>query len=71
MIAHLSALVHELSEQGKKAIDAAAITFAGVAAFSFWQGVALAVTILAGLASLTLACIRIHDRLKYGRPGDA
>jgi tetrahydromethanopterin S-methyltransferase subunit B len=43
-----------------------AYMFAGVAAFSFWQGFALGVTILAGLASLLLAAFRIHDRIKYG-----
>lgn len=44
-----------------------AYLFAGIATFSFWQGFALGVTILAGLASLMLACIRIHDRFRYGR----
>jgi hypothetical protein len=39
-----------------------------MAAFSFWQGVALAVTILAGLGSLSLIILRWHDRLRYG-PG--
>ena len=53
--------------QDHRFLDGGAWLFAGIAAVSFWQGVALAVTILAGLASFMLACIRIHDRLKYGR----
>jgi hypothetical protein len=42
--------------------------FAGIATLSFWQGAALAVTILAGLASFALGVIRIHDRFRYGPP---
>ena len=57
-------MMHHFSEGA----DRWAYTFAGIAAFSFWQGFALAVTILAGLASLILAGIKIHDRWRYG-PG--
>ena len=54
----------------QRLVEGGAYVFAGLATFSFWQGFALAVTILAGLASLILACIRIHDRFKYGRSGE-
>jgi hypothetical protein len=49
-------------------LDAATWISAGVAAFSFWQGVALGVTIIAGLVSIILGLIRLHDRIRYGRP---
>jgi hypothetical protein len=49
-----------------RVLDWSTVLCAGLAAFSFWQGIALAVTILAGLMSLTLGAIRIHDRLRYG-----
>jgi uncharacterized membrane protein (Fun14 family) len=46
--------------------DVGAWALAGVAIGSWLQGVALIVTILAGLASLSLALLRWHDRIKYG-----
>jgi hypothetical protein len=49
-------------------IDSLAVIFAGVAGVAFWQHVALAVTILAGLGSLSLIALRWHDRIRYGRP---
>ena len=56
----------------KHTLDLGAWAFAGLAAMTFWQGVALGVTILAASASFVLACYRIHDRIKYGpsRSGD-
>ena len=39
---------------------------AGVAAVSFWQGVALAVTIMAGLVSIICGCVRLYDRFHTG-----
>lgn len=51
-----------------RAIDAATWLSAGIAAFSFWQGIALAVTIIAGLVSVMLGLIRLHDRIRYGPP---
>ena len=42
--------------------------FAAIAGVSFWQGVSLAVTIAAGLGSLSLILLRWHDRIKYGPP---
>jgi hypothetical protein len=57
-------MIHEHSQW----IERLAYLFAGVAAVSLSQA-ALLVTLLAGLASLILASIRIHDRLKYGRGG--
>lgn len=58
--------MRDLSEHSKYAVDATAWTFAGVAGVSFWQNFALGVTILAGLVSLLLGCLRIYDRLKFG-----
>lgn len=51
-----------------RALDAATWLSAGIAAFSFWQGVALAVTIVAGGISVILGLIRLHDRIRYGPP---
>jgi MFS superfamily sulfate permease-like transporter len=47
-------------------IDSATWVAAIIAGVSFWQGVALAVTILAGLVSITLGCFRLYDRVRYG-----
>lgn len=47
-------------------LDAATGVFATVAVVSFWQGVALAFTIIAAIVSIALGCIRIHDRIRYG-----
>lgn len=46
--------------------EAGAWFSAGLAGFSFWQGFALGVTIIAGLISIMLGLFRLHDRLKYG-----
>jgi MFS superfamily sulfate permease-like transporter len=58
--------MHDLSEHGKRFIDIGAWLFAGVAAVSLAQ-TALIITILAGLVSIALGAIRLHDRIKYGR----
>lgn len=50
-------------------LDAGTWLSAGIATFSFWQGAALGVTIIAGLVSIALGLVRIHDRIKYGRQG--
>jgi hypothetical protein len=55
-----------VNSDSRHLLDGAAWLSAGITAFSFWQGAALAITILAGAASFILAAIRIHDRLKYG-----
>ena len=47
-------------------LDYAAAGFAGLAAFSFWQGVALALTIVAAAMSIVLGMVRLHDRFRYG-----
>jgi hypothetical protein len=60
-------VTRDLNEQTRHLIDAGAWGFAGIATLSFWQNFALVVTILAGIASLVLACLRIYDRLKFGR----
>lgn len=59
-------MTRDFSEPTKHLLDAGAWSLAGVATLSFWQNFALGVTILAGLASLTLAVIRIYDRLRFG-----
>lgn len=46
-----------------------AYLFAGVAVVSLSQA-ALIVTLLAGLISITLGAIKLHDRLRYGRGSD-
>ena len=50
---------HQWAERG-------AYLFAGVAVVSLSQA-ALIVTIIAGLISITLGAIKLHDRLRYGR----
>jgi hypothetical protein len=52
--------------QDHRLLDTATGLFAGVAVLSFWQGVALAVTIIAALVSITLGCVRLYDRFRYG-----
>lgn len=54
--------VHSWAEKG-------AYLFAGVAVVSLQQA-AFAVTIIAGCISAILGAIKLHDRLKYGRPGE-
>lgn len=60
--------LHHLSEQAKHLIDTAAILCGVTAVASLLAQIAVIVTILAGLASLSLAALRWHDRLKYGPP---
>lgn len=55
-----------MSADSRHVLDGAAWLSAGIAAVSFWQGIALAVTIIAGMISITLGLIRVHDRLRYG-----
>lgn len=57
-----------LSETAKGWVDALALLSAGVTVASLLTQLAVIVTILAGLASLSLAALRWHDRIKYG-PG--
>ena len=59
-------MTRNLGDQSRHMLDAGTWLFAGFATLSFWQNFALGVTILAGLASLILACLRIYDRLKFG-----
>lgn len=61
---------HHLSDAANRWLDWIAILFAGVSAVSLIQGVAVVVTIVAGLVSIILGGFRIHDRLRYGRNGD-
>jgi hypothetical protein len=63
-------VIHDLSETAKQWIDASAIMLGGIAVFSLLQTVAVIVTILAGLGSLSLVGLRWYDRVKYGRAGE-
>lgn len=56
--------VDQLSDTAK---DVGAWAFAGVAIGSWLQGVALLVTILAGLGSLSLVALRWYVWFKYGK----
>lgn len=58
-----------MTPDSRHAIDGATWISAGIAAVSFWQGIALAVTIIAGLISITLGLIRVHDRIRFGPRG--
>jgi hypothetical protein len=49
-----------------RVLDVGSGFFAGFALFSFWQGVALAITIVSGLVAITLGCISLYDRIRYG-----
>lgn len=40
--------------------------FAVISAVSFWQHVAFAGTIVSIVISVTLGCISLYDRVKYG-----
>jgi len=50
-------------------VERGAYLFAGVAVVSLQQA-AFVVTIIAGLISALLGAIKLHDRLRYGKPGD-
>jgi hypothetical protein len=56
---------HELSEHTKRLLDVIG-ALSAVAAISLSQ-VALMVSIIAGLMSITWYGVRIFDRMKYGR----
>ena len=57
--------VHELSDHTKRALDLVGAVSA-VAAISLSQ-VALMVSIIAGLLSITWYGVRLYDRFRYGR----
>jgi hypothetical protein len=61
-------VINHLSEQAKHWVDAGAFAGAVIAGVSL-ANAALVVTIIAGLISIMLGLIRVHDRLKYGRKG--
>ena len=60
--------MHDFLNAHRGLIDLTTISLAGVAAVSLAQ-LALVVTIIAGLASISLAALRWHDRIKYGPKG--
>ena len=55
-----------MTQDHRHFLDSLAWVLGGLAVFGFWQGVALGITILAGLGSLSLVALRWHDRIKYG-----
>lgn len=61
--------VHHLSDTAKHWLDGVAILLGGVTVASLLSQLAVIVTILAGLGSLSLVALRWHDRLRYG-PSD-
>jgi hypothetical protein len=52
--------------QHRHLTDVLAWFLGGLAVYGFWQGVALALTILAALGSLSLAALRWYVFFKYG-----
>lgn len=62
--------MHPVLNEHERIVDAAIFLLAGVAVTTLLSEIAVVVTILAGLASLTLALIRIHDRIRYGKGGE-
>lgn len=46
--------------------DLVTFTSAVVAVGSFWQGVALALTIVSTIIAIVLGGYRLYDRIKYG-----
>lgn len=63
-------MLHRLLSEHERLVDLAAWALASVAVMTLLSEIAVVVTILAGLASLTLALIRIHDRIRYGKVGE-
>jgi hypothetical protein len=61
-------VLHHFLSEHKGIADALTYLCAGVAVVSLTQA-ALLVTITAGLISIILGGIRLHDRLKYGPGG--
>lgn len=54
-------LLEEFSASTRHIVDTAAVAGAVVAGVSFWQGVALTVTIIAGLMSISLGLLRWYE----------
>lgn len=59
--------IHTVSDAAHTWAERGAYLFAGVAVVSLQQA-AFAVTIIAGLISAILGAIKLHDRVRYGRP---
>jgi uncharacterized protein involved in cysteine biosynthesis len=61
-------MIHQhLSDAANRWLDWLAILFAGVSAVSLIQGVAVVVTIVAGIVSIVIGGFRINDRIRNGR----
>lgn len=50
-----------------RSLDITTAIGAAVAAVSFWQGVALALTIIAAIVSIACGAVRLYDRFNTGR----
>lgn len=55
-----------LSDTAKHWLDGIAILLGGVTVASFLSQLALIVTIVAGLGSISLVALRWHDRIRFG-----
>jgi hypothetical protein len=61
-------MIHQhLSDAANRWLDWLAILFAGVSVVGVINQVAVVVSILAGIGSLSLIALRWFDRIKYGR----
>jgi hypothetical protein len=63
-------VTHHFLNEHRGLTDLATFLCAGVAVVSLSQA-ALVVSIIAGLVSIILGGIRVHDRMKYGHGGKA
>jgi len=63
-------VLHDFLSQHQRVIDLFAWLLAGVTVGSLLGQIAVIVTIMAGLGSLSLVALRWHDRLRYGPRGD-
>lgn len=62
-------MLHDFLSQHQRVVDFLAWTLAGVTVGSLLSQIAVVVTIMAGLGSLSLVALRWHDRLRYGPKG--
>lgn len=62
-------MLHDFLNQHQRVVDFLAWTLAGVTVGSLLSQIAVVVTIMAGLGSLSLVALRWHDRIKYGHGG--
>lgn len=63
-------MFHQFLNEHQRIVDFLAVSLAGVAVGTVLSQLAVIVTILAGLGSLSLVVLRWHDRIKYGKAGE-